>query len=283
MGVARQGSVALGRLVARSTWLSAPLVALLVGLVAVGARAELKTEEVSYEVDGESFTGYLAYDDAVEGKRPGVLVVHEWWGHNAYARKRAEMLAELGYTGFALDMYGSGKSTTHPKEAQAYMQEAMANLPAAEKRFEAAKALLQQHETVDAEKVAAIGYCFGGGIVLHMARVGADLDGVVSFHGVLKARTPAQPDQVKAEVLVFNGEADPFVPPEQVQAFVGEMEKAGVAYEVVGYPGVKHSFTNPGADEVAEEYDLPLAYDKEADEESWQQMQLFFDQIFAEN
>lgn len=254
--------------------------ALTILVAAAPAWAELQTEEVSYTVSGKDFTGYLAYDDAVEGKRPGILVVHEWWGLNDYARKRAEMLAELGYTAFAVDMYGSGKTADHPDDAKAFMQEALSNLPEAEKRFNAAKQLLQEHETVNAEKIAAIGYCFGGGVVLHMARAGADLDGVVSFHGSLADRTPAKPDQVKAEVLVFTGEADPFVPPEQVEAFVGEMEKAGVEYQVVGYPGVKHSFTNPHADEAAKQFNMPLAYDAKADQDSWQHMQAFFDEIF---
>jgi dienelactone hydrolase len=150
-------------------------------LLPLTAGAAVKTDEVSYLVGDKEFTGYLTYDDATESRRPGVLVVHEWWGHNAYARKRAEMLAELGYTAFALDMYGTGKLAEHPDDAKAFMQAVTANMPEAEKRFAMAKAVLQSHPTVDPDRVAAIGYCFGGGIVLHMARTGIDLDGVVSL------------------------------------------------------------------------------------------------------
>ena len=251
-------------------------------LCAVGfnAAAALKTSEVVYKVGDQSFTGYLAYDDAIKGKRPGVLVVHEWWGHNAYARTRAEMLAELGYTAFALDMYGSGKLADHPDDAKSFMQAVVSNMPEAEKRFDKAKSILQAQPTVDAGHIAAIGYCFGGGIVLHMARVGDDLDGVVSFHGSLGTEKPAEKGRVTARVRVFTGAADPFAPPELVTAFEQEMQQAGVDYRVQSYPGVKHSFTNPQADEFAKRFDMPLAYDKHADEDSWQRTQVFFEELF---
>lgn len=251
-------------------------------LMASAASAEVRTEEITYDVNGQSFTGYLAYDDAVSEKRPGVLVVHEWWGRNDYARKRAEMLAELGYTGFALDMYGSGKVADHPDDAKAFMQEVTSNMDAAEQRFEAAKEVLASHQTVDADRIAAIGYCFGGGVVLHMARTGADLDGVVSYHGMLGTKTPAQPGAVKAKVLVFTGGEDPFVPNEQVQAFKDEMEAAGADLRVVVYPKAKHSFTNPAADAAGAEFNMPLAYDEDADENSWKLTKGFFTDIFPE-
>ena len=244
------------------------------------ATAEIVTDEIRYRVGEAEFTGYLAYDDAVEGKRPGVLVVHEWWGLNDHARNRARMLAEEGYTALALDMYGSGKTADHPADAQAFTQEVYSDLTQAEQRFTAAKEVLQEHETVRADDIAAIGFCFGGGVVLHMARVGADLDGVVSFHGSLAGKTEAEADRVQADVLVFTGEADPFVPAEQVQNFVAEMDKAGVQYQVVGYPGVQHAFTNPDADATGARFDMPLAYDREADRDSWQQMLAFFDRLF---
>jgi dienelactone hydrolase len=250
------------------------------GVFSFSAAAALKSEEIVYHVGDKEFTGYLAYDDAVKGKRPGVLVVHEWWGHNAYARKRADSLAELGYTAFALDMYGTGKVADHPDGAKSFMQAVVNNMPEAEKRFDAAKSILQAQPTVDAGHIAAIGYCFGGGIVLHMARVGDDLDGVVSFHGSLGTETPAEKGRVKARVLVFNGAADPFAPPEVVAAFEKEMQQAGVDYQVQSYPGVKHSFTNPQADEFARRFDMPLAYDKHADQDSWQRTQVFFNELF---
>jgi dienelactone hydrolase len=249
-------------------------------LFSLVANAAVKTEEVRYRVGDSEFTGYLAYDDAVSGKRPGVIVIHEWLGHNAYARKRAEMLAESGYTAFALDMYGSGKLADHPDDAKAFMQAVVSDMQQAEARFDEARSILQRHPSVDAEHIAAIGYCFGGGMVLHMARAGKDLDGVVSFHGSLGTQTPAEKDRVKARVLVFNGAADPFVPSEQVAAFEAEMEQAGVEYELENYAGVKHSFTNPDADSFAQRFDMPLAYDEKADKDSWQRTLAFFRDIF---
>ncbi len=252
---------------------------LLCGLTSAG-HAALRGKEIVYQVDGKDFTGYLAWDDAVTGKRPGILVVHEWWGHNAYARQRADKLAELGYTAFALDMYGSGKVADHPEDAKRFMQAVMSDMPQAEKRFNKAKSILQQQATVDPRHVAAIGYCFGGGVVLHMARIGEDLDGVVSFHGSLGTTEPAQKGRVKARVLVFTGAADPFAPAETVTAFEQEMRHAGANFRVVSYPGVKHSFTNPAADGYAARFAMPLAYDPQADEDSWRRTQAFFKKIF---
>ncbi len=244
------------------------------------ALAEIKGEEVEYKSDGTTLKGYLAYDDSIEGKRPGVLVVHEWWGHNDYARKRADMLAELGYTALAVDMYGEGKNTKHAEDAKKFMTEVMSNMDVAQKRFEAAMDFLKAQPTVDPEKIAAIGYCFGGGVVLYMASVGTDLDGVVSFHGSLGAAAKPEPGTVKAKILVFTGGDDPFVPKEQVDAFREQMDAGNADYKVVVYPGVRHSFTNPAADEYGKNNDLPLVYDKDADEKSWAEMQEFLKTIF---
>jgi len=246
----------------------------------LSTQAAVKGEEIHYRVDGKPFTGYLAYDDAINGKRPGVLVVHEWWGHNAYARRRADMLATLGYTALAIDMYGTGKQADHPEGAKKFMQAVISNMPEAEKRFNTAKALLENQDTVDKNRIAAIGYCFGGGIVLHMARAGTDLDGVVSFHGSLGTEQPAKAGAIKAKIRVFTGTADPFSPPEMVEAFEKEMQAAGADFQVTRYPGVKHSFTNPEADMFAKRFNMPLAYDKAADTDSWQRMQVFFREIF---
>ena len=243
--------------------------------------AAIQTEEVQYSQGEVTLNGYLAFDDSVEGKRPGILVVHEWWGHNPYARKRAEMLAELGYIALALDMYGEGKLADHPDTAGAFAGEVGKDLQGIGKdRFVAAVDLLKQHELTNPEHIAAIGYCFGGGIVLHMARFGLDLDGVVSFHGNIATQTPAQPGEVNARVLVFNGADDPFVTAEQIVAFKKEMEDAGVDYEFVNLEGAVHSFTNPGADEFGQKYDMPLAYNEAADLKSWAGMQTFFNEIF---
>lgn len=246
------------------------------------ARAELQTQEIDYQVGDQTFRGYLAYDDAVAGKRPGILVVHEFWGHNAHARTRAEMLAKIGYTAFALDMYGKGKVADHPDTARAFATALKDDPESIRARFDAAKGLLQQQSTVDAQQIAAIGFCMGGTIVLDMVRQGADLDGVVSYHGGLATKTPAEPGKTKAQVMVFTGGADPLIPVEQVQAFVGEMQSAAVEYTLKAYPGVKHAFTNPAADTARETFAMAaVGYDKAADEDSWRLTQLFLKDIFA--
>lgn len=240
------------------------------------------TEDVTYTADGVNLKGYIAYDANMTEKRPGILVVHEWWGHNDYSRKRAEMLAELGYTALAVDMYGEGKNTEHPEDANKFMMSVFENLEAGEARFNAALDLLKSQPSVNPDKIAAIGYCFGGAIVLHMARIGADIDGVVSFHGSLDSFHAPEPGTVDTQILVFHGANDGLVPPEKLEAFRAEMDKANADYEVVVFEGVPHSFTNPAADKFAEEFELPLGYDKNADEASWQGMQDFFKKIFAE-
>ncbi|MEW6324984.1 MAG: dienelactone hydrolase family protein [Nitrospirota bacterium] len=246
------------------------------------ACATLHVEEIRYSANGQALKGYLAYDKKVQGKRPGVLVVHEWWGHNDYVRKRARMLAQLGYTAFALDMYGDGKQADHPEEAGQFAEEVRKNQEQGEQRFMAALNLLRAHDTVDADRVAAIGYCFGGAVVLHFARTGGDLAGVVSFHGSLSTDTPAQPGAVKAKVLVLHGADDPYVPPEQVEQFKREMDNAGADYRFIAYPGATHSFTNPAADRYAEHFKMSVKYDPEADKQSWAEMQSFFKSIFHE-
>jgi dienelactone hydrolase len=242
--------------------------------------ASVVGKEVDYRANGVTLKGYLAYDDAKKGKRPGVLVVHEWWGHNDYARKRARMLAELGYVALAVDMYGDGKTAAHPKEAGAFAGEVKKNMDMATARFQAAKTLLARNEMVDSKHIAAIGYCFGGGIVLEMARRGLDLDAVVSFHGSLGTQSPAQSGQVQARVLVCNGEADPFVKPEQITAFKKEMKDAKVNFEFISYPDAKHAFTNPAADAKGKEFNIPLAYNEAADKQSWSDMKAFLNKAF---
>ena len=209
-------------------------------------------------------------------------MVHEWWGHNEYARKRAHMLAELGYTALAVDMYGDGKTADHPDDAGKFSNAVGGNPPLAKARFDAALDTLKQQATVDTDKIAAIGYCFGGSIVLGMARMGSDIDGVVSYHGSVATKSPAKKGDIKTSIRVFNGADDPFVKAEQIEAFKSEMDAAGADYEFVNYPGALHSFTNPGANEKGEKFGLPLAYDPEADKDSWQRTQAFFDQVFAD-
>ncbi len=242
----------------------------------------LVEEEVDYKTDSLTMKGFMVYDNRIEGKRPAVLVVHEWWGHNDYARKRARMLAEMGYVAFAVDMYGDGKIAAHPEDAGAFMGEVMANVDNAKSRFLAALDVVKSNKVTDGDKIAAIGYCFGGGVVLHMARMGVDLDGVVSFHGSLGTEAPAETGKVISKVLVFNGADDPFTPKEVVEGFKKEMESAGVNYEFVNYEGAVHSFTSTDADTLGVKFEMPLAYNEAADKDSWQKMQEFFNTIFED-
>ena len=253
------------------------LLNLLLAAPAIGA---LIGTEVSYSSGETTMKGYLTYDDAIAGRRPGVLVVHEWWGQNEYARKRARMLAELGYTALAVDMYGNGKLATHPEDAGKFSGELRNNLAEATARFEAAMKLLRLHPTVEPGKIAAIGYCFGGGIVLEMARRGFNLRAVASFHGSLGTEHPTRKGMIKAKLLVANGADDPFTTPEQIAAFKQEMDAADVDYQFINYPGAKHSFTNPDADRLGKQYNLPLAYNQAADEASWQALQELFREAF---
>lgn len=246
-------------------------------LFASAAAAEIQTKQIEYKQGNTVLQGLLAWDDAVKGKRPGVLVVHEWWGHNEHARYQAKRLAQAGYVGFALDMFGKGKVTTHPKDAQAFMIEAKQDPAIVPARFQAALEQLKRDPHVDADHIAAIGYCFGGSVVLDAARSGADLDAVVSFHGALATKSPAEQGKVKARILVLTGAADPFVPPEQVTAFTQEMKAAGANFQLVSYPGVKHGFTNPDAGKAGME---ALEYNAEADKNSWAAMLAFLKEVF---
>ncbi len=241
---------------------------------------DIRGEEVTYKAGDTTLVGYLAWDANKEGPRPGVLVVHQWWGHSDYVRKRARMLAELGYTALALDMYGEGRHATHPDDAMKFMNETISNIDVATERFKAAYDVLKEHGTTNPNDISAIGYCFGGAVVLHMARSGMDLDGVVSFHGNLATKTPAKKGAVKAKVLVLHGEADPLVPPEQVAAFKQEMEAAEVDYTFISYPGAKHAFTDEAATEKGKKFGMPLEYNAEADEKSWAEMTKFLAALY---
>jgi dienelactone hydrolase len=246
----------------------------------VSAAPRIKGEPVDYKSGGVTMKGYLAYDENIKGKRPGVLVVHEWWGQNEYARKRARMLAELGYTALAVDMYGEGRQAAHPDDAAKFSSETMKNFDTAKARFEAAMAFLKKQRIVDPERIAAIGYCFGGGVVLNMARQGEDLKAVASFHGSLAAVKPATEGKVKAKIRVYNGEDDKFTPQQAIDAFMQEMRDAKVDFQFINYPGAVHSFTNPEADELGKKFGLPMAYNAEADKRSWADMTNFFAEVF---
>ena len=244
-------------------------------------KSDLVEQEVIYTSDSTNLKGFMVYDNNIKGRRPGVLIVHEWWGLNDYARSRARMLAELGYTAFALDMYGDGKTATHPEDAQKFASAIFSNVKVGEDRFLAAYSFLKGQETVEPNNIAAVGYCFGGAVVLYMARIGTDLKAVASFHGGIQAITPAQEGVVKAFILVCNGADDPFTTPEQIEAFKKEMDSAKVNYEFINYEGAVHSFTNPDADSVGKKFNMPLAYNEKADKESWQEMQKVFTRVFT--
>jgi dienelactone hydrolase len=257
------------------------LAAFLACAVAAGAEAKVQTKEIEYKQGDTPLKGFLAWDDAAKGKRPGVLVIHEWWGHNQHARNQAMRLAKAGYVGFALDMYGNGKvaEPTHPQDAKTFMMEATKDPQALKARFDAAMDVLKQQPQVDPSKIGAVGYCFGGGVALNMARAGEPLAAVATFHGSLApSGQPAQPGKVKSHILVQTGGADPNIPQQQVQTFEKEMKDAGADAKVIVYPNAKHSFTNPDADKAG----IPaLAYDAQADEQSWAEATKFFKRVFG--
>ena len=237
-------------------------------------------ETLSYSANGTNLDGYLAYDDAVGGERPGVIVIHEWWGLNDYIRERANMLAGLGYSALALDMYGDGRTAANPDEAGSLMNAVLNDMESGTARLEAGRAALAAHATSDADRMAAIGYCFGGAMVLHMARVGMPLKAVVSFHGSLGSFHKPAPGEVKAKVLVCHGAADEFISDQEVADFKAEMNSGEVDCEFVAYEGALHGFTSREADVNGKKYGLPLAYDEQADTQSWQAMLKLFDDVF---
>jgi dienelactone hydrolase len=254
------------------------LLALALLITAADAHAEIVTEEITYQHDNVTLRGYLAYDDELEGPTPGVLVIHEWWGHNEYARERARMLAELGYVAFSLDMYGRDVLATTPERAQRLAAPFYQDRQKMRSRAQAGLDVLADHARVDETRLAAIGYCMGGTVALELARSGADLDAVVSFHGGLSTPDPNDANNIKGTVLVCNGAADPLVPTDERNAFIKEMEDAGVDYLFTEYGGALHSFTNPEADNV----DIPgVGYDKKADERSWRDMRNLFEETLS--
>lgn len=248
-------------------------------LIFVGC-AHKKGAEVTYQTEETKMQGYIANVEDGNTKKPGVLVVHEWWGHNEYARKRADMLAKEGYVAMAVDMYGNGKQADHPKKAAEFSSAVFKNFDEAKARFEAALNTLKAHPQVDKERIAAIGYCFGGGIVLSMARTGLPLDGAVSYHGSLQSPVKVKKGDVKAKVLVFNGGSDPMVKDSHIKSFKKEMKRGGAELTFVNFPNAVHAFTNPEATKLGKKFNLPLAYDKKADEESWNKTLKFFSEIF---
>jgi dienelactone hydrolase len=236
----------------------------------------MKTEAVGYRDGAVELEGYVAYPDG-PGRRPGVLVVHEWWGHNAYVRKRAEMLAGLGHVGFAVDLFGQGKTATTPDEAGKLYQAVMSDRRVAQGRIKAALDLIRANPAVDPAKLVCLGYCMGGTVALDLARSGAELRGAVSFHGALATPTPAKKGAVKCPVLVLHGADDPMVTPDQVAGFRDEMRAAGADWQFHEYGGAQHAFTNPAANLPK----LGILYNAAADRRSWEVMKAFLAEVFA--
>lgn len=256
----------------------------LIVLMAITATAmsvsckSVKGEEVSYTVDSTTMKGYIAYPN--DGKKhPGVLVIHEWWGHNAYVRNRADMLARLGYTALALDMYGDGKQAQHPQDARKFAMSVMTNMDLASTRFNKALEVLKNHPATEDSKIAAIGYCFGGSVALTMANMGADLDAVAAFHSGVQL--PVMPTkELKATVMVCNGADDPFITKESELIFKAKMDSVGADYQYIAYKGVVHSFTSKAADSLGKKFNMPAAYNQQADEQSWEALQQLLQKAF---
>jgi dienelactone hydrolase len=238
------------------------------------------TKRIEYAVADAGHQGYLAYDDEITGARPGVIIVHEWWGLNDYIVRRAHMLAELGYVALAIDMYGGGRVAETPDQAGKLMNGVLHDMESGTAALRAGYQLLLNQAGVDPQRTAAIGYCFGGAMVLHMARIGLPLAAVVSFHGALGSFHSAEPGSIRPSLLVCHGAADSMVSMDSLAAFKKEMDAAQADYEVLLLEGAKHGFSNPQADVNAEKYGIDLGYQQRADAQSWAAMQALFDRVF---
>ena len=236
-------------------------------------------KEVTYTFNHVTMKGYVAYDGSIKGKRPAIVVVPEWWGNNDYAKGRARMLAELGYIAIAADFYGDGKIAENPTQAQEYATPFYKDANIGKDRLEAAIKELKEFPETDASKIAAIGYCFGGSMVLNAIKMGTDLKGVVSFHGGLMT-APASKSSVKGKILVCHGGSDKFIPAEDIANFRKNLDTTGVNYTFITYPNATHAFTNPDATANGKKFNLPIEYNKEADKKSWNDMKDFFKTIF---
>jgi dienelactone hydrolase len=240
----------------------------------------INTRRIKFALGDKQYQNYLAYDDSVASARPAVLVVHEWWGLNDYIVKRVHMLAEMGYVALALDMYGDGQVAQSPDQAGKLMNSVLDDMQTGTEVLKAGYRLLLDQTGVDSSRTAAIGYCFGGGMVLHMARIGLPLSAVASFHGSLGASQIAEPGGIAAKLLVCHGEADSMVTMDAVDEFKSEMDAAEADYEVLLLPDAKHGFSNPQSDDNAKTYDIDLGYQKLADDNAWKAMHDLFKKVF---
>jgi dienelactone hydrolase len=246
----------------------------------ITSSSQLKEDNITYKGDNTTMNGYVVFNDSMQGKRPAVLVVHEWWGFNDYSKMRAKQLAQLGYVAMAVDMYGNGKTASDPKEAGTLAGAFYQNPQSTKARFDAALAKLKTYPQVDTNNIAAIGYCFGGFVVLTNALLGEPLKGVVAFHGGMPGVKPDK-NLLKAKILALHGEADSLVKPEAVQHFKHEMDSIGADCTVKMYPNGKHAFTNPASDSVGKKYQLDIGYNANADKQSWEAMKDFLQKIFG--
>jgi len=240
---------------------------------------KLKEENISYKIDSLNMDGFVVYDENIEGKRPAVLVVHEWWGLNEYAKRRARELAGLGYIAMAVDMYGNGQRADNPELAGKLATPFYQNPVMAKAHFDAALNKLKTYSQADSTNIAGIGYCFGGGMLLNFARMGEDLKGIVSFHGSLLG-TPADKNLLRSKILVLHGNDDQFVKAEEVAAFKKQMDSIGADYTFKAFPGATHAFTNPDATAMGTKFNIPIAYNAAADTASWNEMKSFFSGLF---
>jgi dienelactone hydrolase len=251
----------------------------LVSFRAQNSTPMIKEENVTYTADGTLLNGYIVFDQNQKGIRPAVLVVHEWWGLNDYAKMRARKLAESGYIAMAVDIFGDGKIAANPQEAQDLTKPFYQNPGLAKTRLDAAIKKIKEYAETDTSNVAAIGYCFGGGVVLNSAKLGSDLKGVVSFHGGLVG-VPANKDLLKARILICHGGNDKFVAQKDIDTFKHQLDSIGANYSFKIYPNATHAFTNPDATKVGKEFNMPIEYNAEADNNSWNDMKVFFKSLF---
>lgn len=249
--------------------------------MATSDSSPIEIEDLSYRFDAVTMQGGYAVDRSHKRRRPGVLVVHEWWGRNDFSDDRAKALAKLGYAGFAVDLYGDHKQAANPDEAAALSSAIGGNLPELKGRFLAALNALKQQPEVDPERIAVIGFCFGGTVALSMVRQGVALTAMAGFHAGMSGLAPIEHTPIKTPVRLFTGGNDPFVPVDQVEATVAQMRAAGDDIEMVVYPDAKHAFTNPGATEKGKRFNLPLQYNAEAATNSWDRMKAFFAQTLG--
>jgi dienelactone hydrolase len=259
----------------------------LTGLCCIGISNRIEpmnilSSKLDYQVGNNRHQAYLAYDESVNSPAPGIIVVHEWWGVNDYIVERARMLAELGYVALAIDMYGDGRVAADTDEAGSMMNEVLGDMDKGTEALRAGYQLLVDQASVDARKTAAIGYCFGGAMVLHMARTGLPLSAVASFHGALGSFHEAEPGSIQPRILVCHGEADTMVSMDDLAKFKAEMDVAGADYEVQLYPDAKHGFSSREADNNGSKYGIDVGYNAAADTASWKAMTALFNRVFQE-